>query len=64
MSGERYVRVGRRQVKPGDRIKDPRGVRTIADVAWYGYRLQPDERHPYEFMRPWPTVGRLKVLQS
>lgn len=57
------MRVSRRRVRVGDRLKDPRGVRTVAAVASYGYRLEPDARHPYEFMRNWPTVGRLKVLR-
>lgn len=60
---ERYARVSRRQVQAGDRLKDPRGVRIVADVAQYGYRLEPDARNPYEFMRNWPKVGRLKVLR-
>lgn len=60
--GGRYVRLGRRDVLPGHRLKDPRGVRVVDAVTIYGYRLRPDAAHPYEFMRPWPTVGRLKVI--
>lgn len=61
----RYVRRGWRQIRPGDRIKDPRtGHRVVLDVTSYGYRLQPDALCRYTWMNPWPKVGRLKVLDE
>jgi hypothetical protein len=59
-----YVRTSWRQIRAGDRLKDPRGERQVADISTWGYRLEPDEDHPYEFMRRLPTIGRLKVIKE
>lgn len=58
-----YVRLGWRHIRAGDVIKDPRGNRVIEHADQWGYRLQPDERHPYTWVQNWPRVGRLKVIQ-
>lgn len=62
MSGERYVRVSRRQVKPGDILKDPRydTPRVVERVLPWGYNL--NDR--YGFLHPWPKIGRLKVKEQ
>lgn len=59
---DQYERRGWRKIRAGDVIKDPRGNRVIEHADKWGYRLMPDARHPFQFVRPWPTVGRLKVI--
>lgn len=59
----RYERRGWRSIRPGDRIKDPRGDRVIEHADKWGYRLEAGPEYSYApFTRPWPKVGRLKVL--
>lgn len=63
----RYERRGWRAIREGDRIKDPRGVRVIESASRNGYRLEPsttstDGFAEYSWMKPWPKVGRLKVV--
>lgn len=55
----RYVRTGWRQVREGDRVKDPRGERVIVFAAWWGYRTE-----GMIGLESWPRVGRLKIVQT
>jgi hypothetical protein len=57
-----YERRSWRTIVTGDVIKDPRGNRVIRHVSRWSYSLEPTPDHPYEFMRNWPRVGRLKVI--
>ena len=63
----RYERRGWRAIREGDWIKDSRGSRVIKFASRNGYRLEPstmstDRFAEYSWMKPWPKVGRLKVI--
>lgn len=63
----KYERRGWRAIREGDLIKDPRGDRVIRYADRWGYSLEPsatstDQFARYPWVKPWPKVGRLKVL--
>jgi hypothetical protein len=57
-----YRRVSYREIRPGDVVKDPRGNRVIELAMSWGYKPAPTAADPYAFSRPWPKVGRMKVI--
>jgi hypothetical protein len=63
----KYQRLGWRKIRPGHRVKDPRGTRTVLSADCWGYRLEhaPHSTDPfacYSWVSPWPRVGRLKIV--